>query len=105
MSEAISTDMNTDRSTMIPTRILVADDHAIFREGLRKLFEEHGEFSIVGEASTGAEVMRAVEDLAPDVLLLDLHLGDMSGLDVLRRLGTGVKFKTVVLGADIQRAD
>ncbi len=105
MNESISTDMKKDRSTIIPTRILVADDHAIFREGLRKLFEEHREFSIVGEASSGAEVMIAVEVLAPDVLLLDLHLGDMTGLDVLRRLGTGMNFKTVILGADIQRAD
>src|SRR5215813_3283197 len=90
---------------MIPTRILMADDHAIFRQGLRKLLEEHREFSIVGEASNGSEVMAAVNSQAPDVLLLDLQLGDMTGLDVLRRIGTGVNFKTILLGADIQRAD
>src|SRR5262245_37809987 len=90
---------------MIPTRILVADDHAIFREGLRKLFEQHPEFCIVGEASNGAEVMAAVQHLAPDVLLLDLQLGDMTGLEVLRRIGGDVNFKTVMLGADIQRGD
>ena len=90
---------------MSSTRILMADDHAIFRQGLRKLFDEHQEFSIVGEASNGAEAMAAVNDLTPDVLLLDLQLGDMTGLDVLRRIGTGVKFKTIILGADIQRAD
>src|SRR5438132_2948578 len=90
---------------MSSTRILMADDHAIFRQGLRKLFDEHQEFSIVGEASNGAEAMAAVNGLAPDVLLLDLQLGDMTGLDVLRRIRTGVKFKTIILGADIQRAD
>src|SRR5437762_12985823 len=90
---------------MSPTRILMADDHAIFRQGLRKLFDEHQEFSIVGEASNGAEVMAAVNHQAPDVLLLDLQLGDMTGLDVLRRIGSGVNFKTIILGADIQRAD
>jgi DNA-binding NarL/FixJ family response regulator len=90
---------------MIPTRIVVADDHAMFRQGLRKLFAEHQEFSIVGEASSGAEVMARVDALAPNVLLLDLQLGDMTGLDVLRRMGTGLNFKTVILGAHIQRAD
>jgi DNA-binding NarL/FixJ family response regulator len=83
----------------------MADDHAMFRQGLRKLFEEHQEFSIVGEASNGAEVMAAVRHLAPDVLLLDLQLGDMTGLDVLRSIGTRVNFKTIILGADIQLAD
>ena len=47
----------------------------------------------------------AVKQLTPDILLLDLQLGDMTGLDVLRRLGTGLKTKTILLGADIQRAD
>src|SRR6516165_6751323 len=90
---------------MNPTRLLIADDHAMFRQGLRKLFEEHQEFSIVGEASNGAEVMAAVSHLAPDVLLLDLQLGDMTALDVLRSIGTRVNFKTIILGADIQPED
>lgn len=90
---------------MTPTRILLVDDHAIFRQGLRKLFDEHPEFCIVGEASKGAEAIAAVSKLAPDVLLLDLQLGDMTGLDVLRRIGPGEKPKTILLGADIQRAD
>src|SRR5687767_10962800 len=90
---------------MSPTRVLIVDDHAIFRQGLRKLFDEHAEFTVVGEASSGAEAVAAVKQLTPDVLLLDLQLGDMTGLDVLRRLGTGMKTKTILLGADIQRAD
>lgn len=90
---------------MSSTRVLIVDDHAIFRQGLRKLFDEHAEFTIVGEASSGAEAVAAVKQLTPDILLLDLQLGDMTGLDVLRRLGTGLKTKTILLGADIQRAD
>jgi two-component system nitrate/nitrite response regulator NarL len=86
-------------------RIGIADDHAIFRQGLRKLFDEHPEFSVVGEASNGAETIEMVTALAPDVLLLDLQLGDMTGLDVLRRLGPGLKCHVIVLGADIQRQD
>ena len=87
------------------TQVLIVDDHAIFRQGLRKLFDEQAEFAIVGEASGGAEAISAVNQLSPDILLLDLQLGDMTGLDVLRRLGTGLKTKTILLGADIQRTD
>ena len=90
---------------MSPTRVLIVDDHAIFRQGLRKLFDEHAEFTVVGEASSGAEAVAAVKQHTPDILLLDLQLGDMTGLDVLRRLGTGLKTKTILLCADIQRAD
>ena len=90
---------------MSPTQVLIVDDHAIFRQGLRKLFDEHPEFNVVGEAASGSEAVTAVKNLSPDVLLLDLQLGDMTGLDVLRRLGTGLKTKTILLGADIQRAD
>jgi DNA-binding NarL/FixJ family response regulator len=90
---------------MSPTRVLIVDDHAIFRQGLRKLFDEHSDFAVVGEAASGAEAVAAVKQHTPDVLLLDLQLGDMTGLDVLRRLGTGIKTKTILLGADIQRSD
>jgi two-component system, NarL family, nitrate/nitrite response regulator NarL len=90
---------------MSPTRILIVDDHAIFRQGLRKLFDEHSEFEVIGEAATGAEALTVVKLLSPDVLLLDLQLGDMTGLDVLRRLGPDLKTKVILLGADIQRAD
>jgi len=90
---------------MSPTQVLIVDDHAIFRQGLRKLFDEHSDFNVVGEAASGAEAVGAVKELTPDILLLDLQLGDMTGLDVLRRIGSGIKTKTILLGADIQRAD
>jgi len=90
---------------MTPTRIVIADDHAIFRQGLRKLFDEQSEFCIVGEASNGAEAVQIANRLDFEVLLLDLQLGDMTGLDVLRRIGTDVKFHTIMLGADIHQDD
>jgi DNA-binding NarL/FixJ family response regulator len=90
---------------MIPTRIVIVDDHAIFRQGLSKLFDEHPEFCIVGEASNGAEAIEIPKKVEFDVMLLDLQLGDMTGLDVLRRLGADLKFQVILLGADIQRDD
>jgi DNA-binding NarL/FixJ family response regulator len=90
---------------MNPTRVLLVDDHEIFRQGLRRLFDEHADFRVVAEASNGAEAIAAVKEHVPDIMLLDLQLGDMTGLDVLRRLGRDLKTKTIILGADIQRAD
>jgi DNA-binding NarL/FixJ family response regulator len=90
---------------MSPIQVLIVDDHAIFRQGLRRLFDEHPEFAIAGEAASGTEAINRVKELSPDIMLLDLQLGDMTGLDVLRRLGTGLRTRTILLGADIQRSD
>jgi DNA-binding NarL/FixJ family response regulator len=88
-----------------PARIVIVDDHAIFRQGLRKLFDEQSEFCVVGEASSGAEAIDIVNRLALDILLLDMQLGDMTGLDVLRHVGGDRNFQTILLGADIGRED
>jgi DNA-binding NarL/FixJ family response regulator len=90
---------------MAPTRIVIVHDNAIFRQGLRKLFDEHPEFFIVGEASNGTDAIDTVNRLAPDILLLDLQLGDMTGLNVLQRMGREANCKTILLWADIQRED
>src|SRR5262245_54617930 len=90
---------------MTPTRIVIVDDHAIFRQGLRKLFDEHPEFCIVAEGSNGAEAIDIASKRDFDVMLLDQQLGDMTGLDVLRRIGIQGKFQTILLGADIHQED
>src|ERR1700756_4460671 len=63
-------------------RILVADDHAIFRDGLRKLLESADEIQIVGEASNGTECVKMLSKLKPDILLLDLRMPEKDGLGV-----------------------
>jgi two-component system, NarL family, nitrate/nitrite response regulator NarL len=72
-------------------KILIADDHVIFRDGLRKLLDSDGELIVVGEASNGAECIKMLGNLKPDVLLLDLRMPDKSGLAVLEE----VNFDTV----------
>jgi DNA-binding NarL/FixJ family response regulator len=67
-------------------RILLADDHAIFREGLRKLLDADDDVTIVGEASNGAECIKMLAKLKPDVLLLDLRMPDKDGLAVLEEV-------------------
>ncbi len=66
--------------------LMVADDHPVVREGLRALLETQPDFTVVGEAGIGPEVPDLVEQLRPDVLLLDLLLPSVTGLEVLRRV-------------------
>ncbi|MFQ5926544.1 MAG: response regulator [Terriglobia bacterium] len=72
--------------TRVTIRVLIADDHAIFREGLRKLLEAEDDITVVGEARTGSECMVLVEKLKPSVVLLDLKMPDKDGLAVLAEL-------------------
>jgi two-component system nitrate/nitrite response regulator NarL len=67
-------------------RILVADDHAIFRDGLRRLLEVADDVQIVGEASNGAECVKMLPKLKPDILLLDLRMPEKDGLAVLEEV-------------------
>src|SRR5437868_3111201 len=64
-------------------RVLMADDHVIFRDGLRKLLENEDDIKIVGEASNGDECVRMLTKLKPDILLLDLRMPGKDGLAVL----------------------
>ena len=67
-------------------RILVADDHAIFRDGLRKLLEGADDVQIVGEAANGVECTKMLAKLKPDILLLDLRMPEKDGLGVLEEV-------------------
>lgn len=67
-------------------RFLIADDHAVLRSGLRLLLESRGEYQVVGEAASGLETIDLAEKLQPDLILLDLSMPALSGLDVLTTL-------------------
>jgi two-component system nitrate/nitrite response regulator NarL len=67
-------------------RILVADDHVIFRDGLRKLLEVSEDVQIVGEASNGVECVKMLAKFKPDILLLDLRMPEKDGLAVLEEV-------------------
>jgi two-component system nitrate/nitrite response regulator NarL len=67
-------------------RVLIADDHTIFREGLRKLLDAENDVTIVGEASSGSEAVQLLAKLKPDILLLDLRMPDRDGLSVLEEV-------------------
>lgn len=71
---------------MKPGRLLLADDHRMFRQGLRELIERKTDFIVVGEATTGRDVLAAVETLHPDIVLLDIQMPEMDGIEVARQL-------------------
>jgi two-component system, NarL family, nitrate/nitrite response regulator NarL len=67
-------------------RLVIADDHPIFRDGLRRLLEAEADLKVLGEASDGAEAVKLARQLKPDILLLDLAMPKHPGLEALREL-------------------
>ena len=67
-------------------RVLIADDHGVVRQGLRTFLELQEEIAVVGEASDGEEAVDAVERLAPDVVLMDLVMPRLDGIEAIRRI-------------------
>jgi DNA-binding NarL/FixJ family response regulator len=69
-----------------PLRVVVADDHPLFRDGLRTLLALEPGVELAGEASTGTEAVAAAEELEPDIVVMDLHMPGMNGIEATRRI-------------------
>ncbi len=79
-------------------RLLVADDHAIMRDGIRALVSLHEDIEIVGEAATGQEAIAKAQELMPDVIIMDIAMPGLDGLEATRRILKGnPKAKILVL--------
>src|SRR4029453_6490768 len=87
-------------------RVAIADDHALFRAGLRKLLQAEPGFTVVGEAEDGVAAAQLVRTLIPDVLLLDFAMPMVGAMDVLREIAPWRQStRTVILTASISSQD
>lgn len=71
---------------MMPLRVLIADDHKLFREGLRRLLELEGDFEVVGEAATGAQAVELLAQVECDVALMDINMPVQNGVAATKRI-------------------
>ena len=71
---------------MKPIRVLIADDHALFREGVNAILKSVPDIELVGEAGTGQEALTLASDLTPDVILMDIQMPDLNGVEATQRI-------------------
>ncbi len=83
---------------MMHTTILLVDDHSLIRQGCRRILEHYDGVVIVGEAETGEEALEKIEELKPNLVLMDLSLPDVSGIEITRKIKNLLpKIKVIIL--------
>jgi two-component system response regulator DegU len=80
-----------------PIRVLIADDHALLREGLRRILELEPDLEVVGEASDGEEALQKAKELLPNVILMDIHMPGMGGLEATRAIREHVPSADIIV--------
>ena len=83
--------------TDTPIRLLIVDDHNLFRQGLTRILEDYPQLNVVGQAADGGEALAMVDTLQPDVVLMDLNMPVLSGLDATRRLSASHPATPVII--------
>ena len=98
-------DNSYDKSTLRPAiRVLLVDDHARVRAALRDLLESYPNLSLVGEASNGEEAVRLVRELSPSVVVMDINMPKLNGIDATMRIKTSYPH-VVIVGLSVSASD
>ena len=84
-------------------RLLIADDHAILRQGLRRILEEEDDMEVVGEAATGSEAVALVEKLNPDIVIMDISMPGQNGIEATRKISAAGDSKVLMLTVHPER--
>jgi DNA-binding NarL/FixJ family response regulator len=85
-SEAQKSEIRSPSAEIDPLRLLIADDHTLFRDGLRALFGSLQDIEVVGEAADGQTAVTMAEDLQPDIVLMDIQMPGRNGIDATRQI-------------------
>src|SRR5215469_10168556 len=80
-----------------PIRVLIADDHALFRRGLEMVLEEEADIELVGQASNGAEAVAAAGEALPDIVLMDIRMPKISGIEACRKMKEAAPSAKIVM--------
>ncbi len=79
------------------TRILIADDHPVFRDGIRKLLEEQEELQVIGQADDGEDAVRLARELKPDLVIMDIIMPELNGIDATRQIKESLPGTAILL--------
>jgi len=85
------------------TKILVADDHAILRKGLRRILEAEADMTVVGEAATGTEAVKQAKQLKPDVVIMDISMPEQDGIESMRQINKSVGSRVLILSVHLEQ--
>ncbi len=90
---------------MVPVRLVVVDDHALFRAGLIGLLNDMPEFKVIGEAANGKDAVEVIRQAKPDIVLMDVNMPQMSGVEAVEALLPGEPCKIIMLTISRQEED
>jgi DNA-binding NarL/FixJ family response regulator len=83
-------------------KLLIADDHAILRQGLRRIIEAEPDMAVVGEAATGSEAVEGAKKLKPDVIIMDISMPDQDGIESMRQILKSIPSRVLILTVHLE---
>jgi two-component system, NarL family, response regulator NreC len=83
-------------------KLLLADDHAILRQGLRRILEAEADMSVIGEAATGTEAVKRAKQLKPDVVIMDISMPEQSGIESMRQILQSMPARILILSVHLE---